>query len=217
MGRRLQKAKEFLPEGSYWTFIRETTQRCAIYKCRCGVEKELRMVSPRNGQSLSCGCFSRLSTKLRATKHGYHSHPVYRIWAHIMSRCYNTKAKEYHNYGGRGVMVCEEWKTNPKSFVEWALNNGWQKGLDIDKDILAKKLGNEPLLYSPERCVFVTRKVNLSERRTSVKIEYNGEVKTLAEWDDLLKFPKGTVRSRIFKYKWDISKAMTNPIKKISK
>lgn len=229
MGAILQHPIDYVPENSYWSFVRQTvflikdkdkrrsSERVlqkALYKCRCGVEKEHIMTSIRNGQSLSCGCYSAEQTSKRAVRHGYHSHPAYRVWAHLKRRCYNVKAKEYPNYGGRGVEVCDEWKNNPGKFVEWAIQNGWAKGLDIDKDIKAKELGLDPLLYSPEMCQFVTRRHNLSERRNSVKITYNGFTKTMAQWDEDMGFTKGTLRRRIIKYKWSVEKAFTEPIKK---
>jgi len=86
------------------------------------------------------------------------THPLYQVWAGIKDRCYNTNCKTFNRYGGRGVVICEEWKNNFKKFYDWAINNGWEQGLEIDKDVKAKELGIPPLLYSPEMCCFVTKK-----------------------------------------------------------
>jgi hypothetical protein len=60
-----------------------------------------------------------------------------------------------------GVTVCDEWKDNPKAFVDWAIANGWQPSLHIDKDILCDEKGIHPHVYSPDTCQWVTAKVNV--------------------------------------------------------
>lgn len=82
--------------------------------------------------------------------HGLNDHPLYRKWNGFKTRCYNKNNPKYHRYGGRGVIVCNEWVNNFKAFYDWAILNGWEEGLQIDKDIKAHKLGKEGLIYSPE-------------------------------------------------------------------
>lgn len=71
-------------------------------------------------------------------------------------RCYNKNSKDYQNYGGRGITICDEW-LDPyegyERFVEWSLNNGYKKGLEIDRK---DNDGN----YTPENCRWVTRSEN---------------------------------------------------------
>lgn len=114
-------------------------------------------------------------------RHGLKNHPLYRVWVGMKTRCYNQNEESYKDYGGRGVVVCEGWLKNFKAFYEWAIVNGWGKGLDIDKDIIAKELGVEPLLYSPERCLFVTRKRNNNTRRDNHYVTVGGVEMSLSE------------------------------------
>lgn len=72
-------------------------------------------------------------------KHGLSKHPLHNVWHGIKCRCYGKSSKGYNNYGALGVIMCDEWKNNFKSFYDWAISNGWEKGLQIDKDIKAKK------------------------------------------------------------------------------
>lgn len=88
-------------------------------------------------------------------KHGLRSHPLYNVWSGIKDRCYNTNSHDYHNYGGRGVRMCDQWITNFKLFYDWCIKKEWKRGLQIDKD----KIGNG-LLYSPETCCLLSLKEN---------------------------------------------------------
>lgn len=96
--------------------------------------------------------------------HGYTGTPVYKLWGSIVKRCENPKSTQYKYYGGRGIVMCVEWRRNPKMFCDWALENGYQKDLEIDR-----KDNEGP--YSPENCHFITHKENcaVKKRRLSYK------------------------------------------------
>ncbi len=81
----------------------------------------------KEGNTRSCGCLSKDYHAKRIT-HGVTKHPLYLVWYHIKERCYNSESKDYHNYGQRGIKVCDEW-LDVTNFYEWAINNGWAKGL----------------------------------------------------------------------------------------
>jgi hypothetical protein len=103
-------------------------------------------------------------------KHGYATkspHPLYRLWATIKNRCYNSKNKDYKRYGGRGITVCEEWECDFMSFYSWATNNGWRKGLAIDRI-------NNNKEYSPNNCRFVRNKINAQNKSDSKWWVING-------------------------------------------
>ncbi len=131
-----------------------------ICKCICGNECVVFGNNLRRLHTISCGCALSDVLLERNTTHGLRKHPAYQTWRYMMERCYYPKSTRYKNYGGRGVMVCEEWK-NPEVFIKWALENGWQKHLQLDKDIIPKKLNIPALLYCPDYCQFVTAKENV--------------------------------------------------------
>lgn len=145
-------------------------------------------------------------------KHGLCEHPLYKVWVKMKSRCYYKKSECYQNYGGRGVSICDEWLHNPKAFVEWGLSNGWERGLQLDKDIIPKKAGMEGLLYSPNTCCFVTRKQNNLAKRTNRIIEYKGRSQTLMEWHIELNISYSTLANRLNRHKWDVAKAFETPV-----
>lgn len=90
-------------------------------------------------------------------------HPLYSIWNTIKARCYNTSRKDYKHYGGIGVTLWDGWIDNPKSFIQWCIENGWHKDLHIDKDIKSKVLGICPPTYSPETVSFISVSENNTE------------------------------------------------------
>lgn len=138
--------------------------------CDCGGEAIVFGNNLRRGQSNSCGCMSsRNFVGDRQRTHGLTSHPLYKIWKGIKSRCYVKSIPLYKYYGARGVAMCDEWLNNPEVFIKWALDNGWQKGLQIDKDKIAIEKGEIGLLYSPEYCSILTQKENMKYARKRCK------------------------------------------------
>ena len=82
--------------------------KCA---CDCGKTKEIISSSLIRNITTSCGCFQRENAKLVATKHGGTKDTRYKAWAGIIQRCTNPSNHAFHNYGGRGITVCERWMT----------------------------------------------------------------------------------------------------------
>lgn len=173
------------------------------------------MGSVKSGAALSCGCYNLERLSERAV-HGLSKHPLYRVWASVKARCTNSNEKSYKNYGGRGVKLCEEWRDNPEEFIKWGINNGWKKGLELDKDIKAREMGLEPpLVYSPQWCQFVTKRKNNEITRHSVLITFNGVEKTIIQWARDIGITPNTLQNRIRRYKWPIEKALTEPVNKL--
>ena len=137
------------------------------YRCKCGAihiarANTIAHQSKKGDPEIpSCGCVELA----RKTKHGFrkanNTHPAYRAYRGMMSRCYDTNCSGYGWYGAIGVTVCGEWKDNPEAFVKWSLENGWAKGLHIDKDILSEAKGIRPHIYSPETCQWINAKKNV--------------------------------------------------------
>ena len=97
--------------------------------------------------------------------HGLWHHPLYKVWRNMNTRCGTnggTGGSDHNrrNYYDRGIRVCKSWRGDPTNFIEWALSNGWQKGLEIDR------IDNEKG-YSPKNCRFVTRSQNAQNRRVT--------------------------------------------------
>lgn len=197
--------------ASYLVFIKQTHFKCkhpkALYKCICGMEKEISIGHVKSGHTISCGCKSSRATIGERTKvHGLGAHPLNNIWNIIKQRCENPKNKKYKNWGGRGIKICDEWRYDFKAFYDWCMANGWKPGLQVDKD---SKGGN---VYSPNNCVITTCKENNNKRRNNFIIEYDGRKQTASEWGDEVGIKSQTIIARIKKYKWSIEDSLTKSL-----
>ncbi len=79
---------------------------------------------------------------------------AYQAWCNMLGRCYNKNNKVYQSYGGKGVVVSEEWKTY-SNFESWYLDHkveGWQ----LDKDLIG-----DGSVYSEDVCCFLPKAVNV--------------------------------------------------------
>lgn len=120
-------------------------------------------------------------------KHGLYRNnaALFNVWNTMKSRCENPNRQNYINYGGRGIKVCKEW-CDAKDFVIWALNNGYEKGLQLDR---IDNDGN----YEPSNCRWVTPKENSRNRRNTKHLTINGETKCVSEWCEIMNISKFTV------------------------
>ena len=142
-------------------------------------------------------------------KHGLAHTPIDNVYKSMISRCYCEKNNRYHRYGARGIIVCEEWKSDKSSFFSWAFRNGYQLGLTLDRIDVN---GN----YEPSNCRWATPKMQANNRCNNRHIVLNGESHTIAEWADIKEINIGTLWSRI-KSGWPIEEAINTPIRGKSK
>lgn len=128
------------------------------------------------------------------------------VYYNMLKRCYKEDNKGYKDYGARGIKVCEEWRNDCCVFYKWAQETGYNETLQLDR---IDNNGN----YCPENCRWVTPQENSYNKRNTRKITYKGKVKTLLEWEKETGIPRVILADRIFKYKWNIEKSLTTPVK----
>lgn len=153
-------------------------------RCDCG---NILLVTPFNwksGRTKSCGCktselLSKAFTKLEHTEE---LDRLRRIYHGMIDRCYNPNVKKYRIYGGRGISVCEEWRSDRESFIQWALLNGYSNDLSIDRIDVN---GN----YEPGNCRWadaITQRQNQRPRtapfKRHVMLTIDGVTKAAADW-----------------------------------
>ena len=139
--------------------------RLIACKCECGELSIVALGKLRMGHTSSCGCYQ----KAMATKHGLCRHPLSTVWRGMKERSTNPRAFSYKRYGGRGIKVCDEWANDFKVFYDWAIQNGWKEGFEIDR---INNDGN----YEPSNCQFITHKEN-SRKRHNVNITVEQAIK----------------------------------------
>lgn len=137
-------------------------------------------------------------------KHGLKNTRLFSIWSNMKTRCYNSNSLQFKSYGARGIKICTEWLNDFKKFYDWAMSNGYDDNLTLDRiDVNGH--------YEPSNCRWTTSKVQANNRRTNKLLEYNGEIKTLMEWCEDHEINYKTVRDRL-KRGWDIEKALECPV-----
>lgn len=163
-----------------------------VYKCKCDCGNIIYVNSNKlkSGNTKSCGCLK--IEKL--TKHEKCNTRLYSIYYNIKSRCYNEHYRDYKDYGGRGITVCDEWKHDFKNFYNWAMDNGYKEGLTIDRIDVN---GN----YTPDNCRWATLKQQGNNKRNTVYLTYEGKTRSLSEWADELGVKYSRLYTR-YRRKW---------------
>lgn len=134
-------------------------------------------------------------------KAGHSKTRLYRLWSGIKTRCYNSNDKKYMNYGGRGIKMADEWKNNFHSFATWAVCNGYEEHLTIDRINVDED-------YSPNNCRWSTWEVQENNRTNNHLLEYDGKIHTLAEWAKITGIKRHTIEQRI-RYGWTTERILT--------
>ena len=117
------------------------------------------------------------------------------IFLHMKDRCYNPNFKDYKNYGGRGITICDECQTphswkGGRAFKKWALENGYADNLTLDRIDVNKG-------YSPENCRWVSMEVQQNNKRNNRLITYKGKTQTIAQWSREVGLPFNTIKNRL--------------------
>ena len=121
----------------------------------CKIKKEIRLDQYKKKKSNLCNKCHPLHNKqlFKQTIKGLSTHPLYTTWDCMKNRCYRVNNDNYKYYGGKGIIICEEWKNSFLNFYEWAIKNDFKNGLTIDRIDSNKN-------YEPCNCRFITREEN---------------------------------------------------------
>lgn len=182
-------------------------QRCVECSCECGVVKEYRIYALRNGNTRSCGCLSKEVSGLGLRTHGLSRTTEYGIWQGILQRCFNEDSDNYRHYGGRGITVCDRWK----SFANFYEDMGPRPSL---KHSIDRKDNNGN--YEPSNCRWATPKEQGRNRRISYLVEHDGETKCVAEWAEHYGLSPTVLYGRLVQLGWTFEKAVSWPVFKRS-
>ena len=163
--------------------------------CDCGNITKSTCSNLKRGHTKSCGCYK----KICCVTHHEANTRLYKIWKGIKNRCCNKRTPQYCDYGGRGITVCDQWLKNYINFRDWALANGYEDNLTIDR---INNDGN----YEPNNCRWVNNKIQSNNRRDNCFITYLGETLTISQWGDRLGIDATTIRARYKDYNLPLEK-----------
>lgn len=134
--------------------------------CDCGNTTVVQASSLKSNATCSCGCAKTERNKNYFTKHGFSKEKLYKLWIDIKKRCYNPNYKQFKDYGGRGIKVCDEWVNDYLPFRDWALNNGYNPNAKFGDCTIDRINVNGD--YSPENCRFVSMKIQNQNKRRNL-------------------------------------------------
>lgn len=191
-----------------WLPIEERKSEYKYYPylclCDCGNYTQAKRDDLIKGNKLSCGCLHEKyshSEKRTALKHGESNTKLYKIWAMIKGRCFNKNNKNYKDYGGRGITICQEWlgEHGFENFRDWAMANGYDENAKHGECTIDRVDNDKG--YSPDNCRWADMKVQSRNRRNNKKYIYNGEALTLREISEKTNVPVSALAYAISKNK----------------
>lgn len=157
--------------NSSLTKSRKRTLNLEYYLCKCDCGKyaivEKSHLTKKIDNTLSCGC-------LYGTHHQAKTR-LYKIWAGIKKRCYNKKSKSYKDYGARNIVLCKDWEKDFMNFYNWAITNGYNDTLTIERIDINKN-------YEPTNCKWIPKAEQSRNKRGNILVEHNGKIKLLRDW-----------------------------------
>lgn len=172
-----------------------------LCRCDCGETVSISAPSLKAKRPHSCPRCKSISNWEKRSTHRESKTRLYNIYYGMKHRCEKAYSVNFHNYGGRGITICDEWK-NYEAFAEWAHSNGYSDTLTLDR------IDNDKG-YSPSNCRWVTYREQSNNTRSNHWISFNGETRTLSEWARLLGINKSTLCERLNRRGWSVERALT--------
>lgn len=177
--------KNYFNKGAkFWYFISTGVKKkigskyCVECVCVCGEKRFIATGALARGSNKSCGCKKGEGTGNGNKTHGLSryngkgKHPLYSIWCNVKDRCTNKNSTPYKDYGGRGIVI--EF-VDFQDFYNWAINNGWENGLSLERKDVNKN-------YSRENCTWIPMYKQSRNKRTTYWVTAFGETKSIMDW-----------------------------------
>jgi hypothetical protein len=178
--------------------------------CECGKHTIVNQQRLRDKSTNSCGCLAKERASAANTIHGHsRGHGLngrfsreYQSWMSMKSRCQNPANKRFHDYGGRGIRVCDEWQS-----FERFLSDMGERPSEMSIERIKNDLG-----YFKENCRWATRKEQQNNMRRNHVIEFNGDRRNLFQWAAVLKVKPNAIATRL-RRGWSVEDALFRPIR----
>lgn len=162
-----------------------------ICRCDCGEFTVSLGSNLTRGNSTSCGC--------NRVKHGMSRTALHHRWRTMLDKCRNPNATQYKDYGGRGIIVCDEWHDFAKFFADMGHP---PRGGTIERR-------DNDGIYCKDNCYWGTRREQARNKRNNRIIEYLGKSQTVTDWALEYGIHPRTLFNRLFRSKMPIEKALT--------
>lgn len=180
-------------------------KRCdsAYWKCKCDCGNDVVVLgySLSSGNTKSCGCLMRETTRASFTTHGYRKTRTYRAWMSMKYRCQPWN-KQKQNYYDRGIRVCDRWD----KFENFLLDMGeCQDGFELDRI-------NNNKGYEPGNCRWTDEVTQARNKRNIKYYEYGGRSMILTDWAKYTGIDRRLIAGRINRFKWSFERAITTPV-----
>lgn len=167
-----------------------------VVRCDCGTTKIIAgfNLTKKKGGTKSCGCL-----RGGITTHGMSNTPEYRIWRAMLNRCQNPNAKCFHNYGERGIKVCERWQSFDNFIADMGRRPSPRHTIErVDND------DN----YCPKNCIWATRKKQARNTRVNHILTLDGRTMCITDWSRETGINASTISFRL-KSGWSIRRTLT--------
>lgn len=191
-----------------WLVLYEAEQRDInrnrywMCHCDCGTEKTVQQGGLRLGITASCGCANAGKLGMRMRTHNLTNSREYNSWTTMIQRCTNPNNDGYYLYGGRGITVCERWKTFANFYADMGPRPSSRHSLDRTDN-------SGP--YAPKNCRWATLEEQANNTRKNIYYEHDGKRLTAAQWARESRVKVGQLRWRL-KNGWSIAEAISIPV-----
>lgn len=180
-------------------------------KCDCGGTKSVRSDHLTAGHTKSCGCMEfenrkRIAGHNRTIKADHIR--LERVYRAMLNRCYRAENRNYRNYGGRGISVCNEWRENFVNFCEWALANGYDETAEYGECTLERIDVNGN--YEPSNCKWISSYEQSINKRDTIRFNWDGGIHTIRELSQITGIPEGRIRGRLVRG-WSLKRTLSTP------
>lgn len=212
----MTSGKRAIPPGTRYgalTLVRATADRRGptkrvVYEwlCDCGGSHFATAPNIRLAKRPSCGCLTHSLISEARTSHGMSlktspGYPTFMAWQSMRWRCLNKSRRDYKDYGGRGIKICERWGSFESFLADMGLRPA---GLTLERNDVN---GN----YEPGNCRWATPKEQSNNKRNNAVLEFGGRRLNVSQWSEALGIPKDTLRERLIRG-WTAEAALTTPV-----
>lgn len=161
-----------------------------VYSCKCGNTYVAQSHKIAIGLIVSCGCFQKENMSKVKTTHGMSGTTIWQCWCAIKARCYNSSNAGYHNYGGRGIKVCERWQSFENFYADMGDRPSDEHSIE--------RVDNEGD-YEPSNCVWATMLEQSNNTRWNVNLNIDDVTRTAMEWSRISGVSVNTIYGRLYR------------------